>query len=311
MKRGLIGVVIVIVGLITVGAVVTPNSFLWRALPSGGAQFATADQKATVPSTGAAQSSRSGGSTSVIAGPVAPKDSTTPAIQGPPVIRTAQITLGVKSGQFSSSFADVRSLVEAEGGIIAGSDAQQSDPNSTDGIRTGVVTFEVPANKFETVIDALFSMGSIRATHIAGQDVSGQYIDYQARLRNAQAQRDAMLLLMQQAKTVNEIIAVQQQLSQITGQIEQLKGQIANLDHQTTWATISVTIHEAGVVPAAQPPADEWGFKTAVADAAHNFVTTVNLAVAGLGAAGPFMILAGLGYVLWKRRSRLGLGSTA
>ena len=120
-----------------------------------------------------------------------------------------------------------------------------------------------------------------------------------------------MLLLMQQAKTVNEIIAVQQQLSQITGQIEQLKGQIANLDHQTTWATISVTIHEAGALPAPQPPADEWGFKTATSDAAHNFVTTVNLAVAGLGAAGPFMILAGLGYVLWKRRSRLGLGSAA
>src|SRR5579859_149563 len=222
MKRGLIGVVIVIVGLITVGAVVTPNSFLRKALPSGGGQFATTSQ-ASVPGSGSAQSSKSAGSTSVIAGPAAQTDSTTPATQGPPVIRTAQITLGVKSGQFSTTFADVRSLVEAEGGIIAGSDAQQTDPNSSDGIRTGVVTFEVPVANFETVIDSLFNLGSIRATQIAGQDVSNQYIDYQARLRNAEAQRDAMLLLMQQAKTVNDIIAVQQQLSQITGQIEQLK----------------------------------------------------------------------------------------
>jgi LPXTG-motif cell wall-anchored protein len=34
-------------------------------------------------------------------------------------------------------------------------------------------------------------------------------------------------------------------------------------------------------------------------------VTTINYVITGLGAIGPIVILAGLGYLLWRRRSRL------
>jgi hypothetical protein len=48
---------------------------------------------------------------------------------------------------------------------------------------------------------------------------------------------------------------------------------------------------------------DNWGFSTALSDAAHNFVATVNYVVVGAGIVGPFILLGGVGYVLWRRRS--------
>jgi hypothetical protein len=113
-----------------------------------------------------------------------------------------------------------------------------------------------------------------------------------------------MLALLAKAQTISDIIAVQNQIGQITGLIEQLKGQIKYLDDHTAYSTVTVTLTEAGA-PAKTAPTDSWGFVTALNDAAHNFMTTINYAVSALGAIGPFAILVGLGYLLWRRRRLL------
>ena len=236
---------------------------------------------------------------------LAPNQPTTVPAPGPQVIKQAQLTLSVKSGSFDSSLAAVRGLVEGEQGFIAGTDAQ-ANPQSNDQIRSGVISFMVPAANFDATIDALNNLGKVQSEHITGQDVSAQYVDLQARLANEEAQRDAMLALLGQAKTIPDIINVQNQLGQITQQIEQLKGQIQYLDRNTAYSTIAVTLVEAGA-PVQAASTDSWGFATAVSDAAHNFVTTINYVISGLGAIGPLAVLLGLGYLAWRRRGSTGL----
>jgi hypothetical protein len=228
-----------------------------------------------------------------------PSTSTLPAISAQ-VIRQAQLSISVPSNSFDSKLVNVRTLVELEGGFIAGTDAQVN-PVTNDQIRTGVITFMVPAAHFDETIDQLSKLGKVENEHISGQDVSGQYVDLQARLANAEAQRNAMLALLTQAKQISDIINVQNQIGQITGEIEQLKGQIKYLDTNTTYSTITVSMTEAGA-PVQPATSDSWGFATALSDAAHNFVTTINYVVTGLGAIGPIVILLGLGYLLWRRR---------
>ena len=225
-------------------------------------------------------------------------------VQGPQVIRQAQLTINVASGSFDSKLAMVRSLVEQEQGFISGTDAQTTQ--SDDRIRSGVITFMVPADKFDTTIDSLSGLGKVQNEHLTGQDVSAQYVDLQARLANEEAQRQAMLTLLGRAQSVADIIAIQTQLGQITQQIEELKGQIQYLDRNTSYSTVTVNLVEAGA-PVQPQSSDSWGFVSALSDAAHNFVTTINYIVTGLGAIGPVVILAGLGFILWRRRGYPGL----
>src|SRR6266851_123854 len=221
-------------------------------------------------------------------------------IQGPLVIRQAQLTVSVTSGSFDSKLSDVRKLVELEQGFIAGTDAQVNPQLSDDRIRTGVISFMVPAKNFDETIDAVAKLGKVQNEHISGQDVSAQYVDLQARLANEEAQRDAMLAVLHQAQKISEIIEVQNQLGQITQQIEELKGQIQYLDHNTSFSTVTVNIVEAGA-PAPVAANDNWGFATALGDAAHNFVTTINYLITGLGAIGPVLLLVALAYFVWRR----------
>src|SRR5229473_1887602 len=204
---------------------------------------------------------------------------TVPVLQGPPVIRQAQLNISVGAGTFDSKLSLARTLVEAEGGYIAGTSAQAA------------------------TIDNLSKIGKVQNEQITGTDVSGQYLDLQTRLDNAEAQRTAMLALLTQAKNINDLIAVQNQIAQITGTIEQLKGQIKYLDQHTAFSALTITMTEAPATAPA-PVSDNWGFATALSDAAHNFVATVNYVIVGLGVLGPFILLGGVGYLLWRRRSR-------
>lgn len=256
------------------------------------------------PAVGAGQPTKANGQPGTGTAPANPATGTTvPVLQGPPVIRQAQLGITVASGSFDSKLTQVRSLVESEGGFIAGTDAQANpigDSQPSD-IRTGVINFMVPAANFDATIDQLTRVGKLQSEHISGTDVSAQYVDLNARLANAQAQRDAMLALLSRAQNISDIIQIQNQIGQITGEIEQLKGQIKYLDQNTSYSTVTVTMTESGA-PVQSQPADSWGFVTALSSAAHNFVTTINYVIAGLGALGPLLVLLGAGYLLWRRR---------
>jgi hypothetical protein len=218
--------------------------------------------------------------------------------EGPRVQRTASLTLEVANGRFDASLDRVIALMRSEGGYISGSQADADDARR---LRSGQVTFQVPTGKFDDVLAGLKSLGTAQSIRIGGNDVSLQYVDLQARLRNTQAQEDAMRALLQQARSVNDIIQIQNQLGQITGQKEQIEGQLAFLDHSTTYATVTVTIREA----AASASADEWGLVTAGSQALHNLVNTVNVVLVVLGAIAPLLVVGlGAGLVGWRVRQR-------
>ena len=297
MKRVLVVLGILVAAAACGGAATTESAGHAPVDNSKSAQYA--------PAVSAGQPAKAGGQPAGTAtGPSNPTiGDTVPALQGPPVIRQAQLGITVASGSFDSKLSEVRTLVEAEGGYIAGTDAQANPTGDSQpaNIRTGVINFMVPAANFDATIDQLTRVGKLQNEHITGTDVSAQYVDLNARLANAQAQRDAMLALLARAQNISDIIQIQNQIGQITGQIEQLKGQIKYLDQNTSYSTVTVTMTESGAPVQAQP-SDSWGFATAVSEAAHNFVTTINYLVAGLGAFGPILVLLGAGYLLWRRR---------
>ena len=290
--------VLVVVAILVAAAACGESTASHSSMSGGGAAVAPASGKGIAGAPG---------STTTAPGSIdyAPNQPPVP-IQGTMVIKQASLTVNVASGSFDDKLAAVRALVAQEQGFISGTDAQANTPDVADRIRSGVVTFMVPSDKFDDTIDRLSKLGKVQNEHISGQDVSAQYVDLKARLANAEAQRDAMLALLTKAQSVQDIIAIQTQLGQITQQIEELKGQIQYLEHNTAFSTVSVQIIEAGA-PASVQPQDSWGFATALNDAAHNFVTTINYIISGLGAIGPIVLLLGAGYLLWRRRGSPGL----
>ena len=251
-----------------------------------------------VASTSAARDSIAGSSAPAFAGkaevaPLPPDGGgPAPVVPGSPrVVRTADVRVKVAKDGFSTAFDRVASVAAANGGFVS-----SSSTASVDKARSGMLTVRVPADRFDTVRLTLAELGEIESQSIRGEDVSGQLVDYEARLRSLQAQEESLLVLVGKATAVGEVLQVQSTLFGVRQQIEQLKAQKANLEQSVSLATLQVSLFEPGAGGVVRPVDDSPSLARSVEDAVDGMVSVVGGMIVVVGYLIPIGVL---GLVVW------------
>jgi len=136
---------------------------------------------------------------------------------------------------------------------------------------TGSISIRVPEDNYVPALEEIRTLGvRITAERTYTEDVTEQYTDLQARLKNAQATEAQYIALLDRAEEVEDILKIQSYLSQVRQTIEQLQGQIKYLESTTSTALISVTLEpESSSQPLVQ---GEWDIKATVKSAARGFL---------------------------------------
>jgi len=161
------------------------------------------------------------------------------------------------------------------------------------------------------VIGQLRSMAEqVKSESSEASEVTEEYTDLQARLRNQEATEAQLLELLNKAETIPDILAVQDKVSQVRLEIERVQGRINVLDSLTSMATITVEL--AAFVP--QERGGDQGWAANAWDVAWEG-SQITVVVLGSTAIVGAMVLAWLAipalviaFVWWrfgKRLSRL------
>ena len=146
------------------------------------------------------------------------------------LIYTAQITMAVY--QVEPGLASVEQIAKDLGGYL-------SVRNDTS------ITIRVPRSAFDEAIRRIGLTGDIVHKEITAEDVTDQYVDMEARLKNAKAMRDRLQDLLQRA-SVKEAIDIQAQLGKVTEEIERLEGQLKLMKDKIAYSSIAVNFAARG-----------------------------------------------------------------
>jgi len=112
------------------------------------------------------------------------------------------------------------------------------------------LTIRVPAAKYDSLMTYIINNADIKSldsksTNI--EDVTADYIDNQTRLKIKKASEAKLIVLLNKAKDLKDLLAVQKQLTDLQADIESIEGRMKYLNDQVNYSTLTVSFYKNAV----------------------------------------------------------------
>ncbi|HDJ66779.1 MAG TPA: DUF4349 domain-containing protein [Nitrososphaeria archaeon] len=209
------------------------------------------------------------------------------------IIRTANINMEAEDPE--KVVNEIMLIADSLGGYVESMGVHENERISAN------IVVRVPEKSFFEALTRIRGLGKVLREEISGKDVTEQYIDLEARLRNLKAEEEWLLKAMDKAKNVQELMVVERELWRIRGEIERIEGQLKYLERRVEYSTIMVYITQLGKPRPTPSPYPSFDITPALAAA----ITAIYYIIYGLTflviAGAPVAVLVYAGYRVYRR----------
>jgi hypothetical protein len=154
------------------------------------------------------------------------------------VVSSVNLTISVDNAVNAARLAE--GLASRYGGYVGNSSVRD-----VDGAREASLTVRVASASLNEALTELRAVGKrVTDESRSTQDVTEEYTDVDANLRNLRASEERVLALMERAARIEDVLSLQRELTGIRGQIERLEGRKRLLENRADLATISMRLTE-------------------------------------------------------------------
>jgi hypothetical protein len=121
--------------------------------------------------------------------------------------------------------------------------------------RRGEWTIRVPVERYNDLAAAVRQLGEIRSVQSDSRDMTEEYYDTEARIRNKKQEEDRMLKLLDNATgNLKEVLEIEHELSRVREEVERMEGRLRVLSDLTSLSTVKLRVEEVkGYVPEQAP----------------------------------------------------------
>ena len=164
----------------------------------------------------------------------------------------------IYNGHVEVAVEDFTGLPDRVLALVKQFDAYVADSNTTGSkgeTRRGVWKLRVPVARFEEFFKAAKGLGELVTSGISSRDVSEEYYDVDARIRNKTKEEERLLKLLEERPgKLEDVIAIERELSRVREELERMLGRMRVLADLTTLTTVDLTVVEIkGYQPAESP----------------------------------------------------------
>ncbi|SFH59728.1 protein of unknown function [Tindallia magadiensis] len=223
------------------------------------------------------------------------------------IIYTGEISMETLT--FDETIEKITHYVEKTGGYIENSsiEGHRIGNRSVQSKRYAHFTFRIPEQGFTGFADQMRDFGNVTAESTQGENITERYFDTEARLNSLTVQEERLLSLLEKADTIDDIMRIESELSNIRYQVESLTGTLQKWDHLVQYSTIYLSLREVDEITPdpTHPPGFLKDLQSALEDSILAVIESLKFVVTFIIMAVPFIIVFGLLFLLIKKFYRV------
>lgn len=159
------------------------------------------------------------------------------------LIRT--VNMDVETKEFDAVMSTLEKRITELGGYIENMDTYNGSAYSGyRSSRSASLTARIPQDKLTVFLSEVSEISNVTRRSENVEDVTLDYVDLSSHKKTLQAEHDRLLELMEQAEYIEDIITIEQRLSQVQYQIESMESQLRTYDNKVDYGTVYLSVSE-------------------------------------------------------------------
>lgn len=161
---------------------------------------------------------------------------------GAKLIRRAE--LNIQTEQFDQSLEALNQLVNNCGGYFESANLYGGGRRDAYATRSGEYVVRIPAQQYNLFLSSTGDLGYVNSKTESSEDVGTQYYDIETRLKTQRTKQERLLALLERAETMEDIISLENALSDVEYQIEMYSSDLRRYDALINFSTFRIYLNE-------------------------------------------------------------------
>lgn len=159
------------------------------------------------------------------------------------LIRTVNMT--VETREFDAVMGTIEQRITELGGYIENMDSYNGSVYSSyRANRSSTLTVRIPSNQMNVFLGEVSEISNVTRRSENVRDVTLDYVDLESHKKTLQTEHERLLELLEQAENIEDIITIEQRLSNVQYQIESMESQLRTYDNKVDYGTVYLEVDE-------------------------------------------------------------------
>ena len=165
------------------------------------------------------------------------------------IIKT--VFLNVQTKEYDKYISALKASVISVGGYVESSESNMGIYEDSNRYANYVV--RIPAEKLEEFITSAGENGKITNKSEEIKNVTLEYVDLESRIESYKAEKETLTGLLKKAESLENVLAIQERLSEVNYQIDSYTSQLNVLKNRVSFSTVTLNINEVERVSESKP----------------------------------------------------------
>ncbi len=169
----------------------------------------------------------------------------------------------VETIRFDETVEQIYNMIERHQGFLESAYITGRDYNSQyydrSSYRNAQFVIRVPREQFSALRSDLDTLGNVTVSSVEAQNITSAYRDTESRLKTYRVEESRLLEMLDKAEFVEDMLNIEDRLSNVRYQIESLTTTLTNWDSKVNYSTMNLTVQEVKELTVEKPIAHTFG----------------------------------------------------